>query len=477
MSCSSVNYIEEDTIAAIATPIGSGGIGIIRISGNRSVAIADSLFRKERNQPQPSGSNNLDRWPSHFLTHGYIFDPFNQSIIDEVLIVIMRAPHSYTREDVVEIQSHCGPVILGKILKIVMASGARLALPGEFTRRAFLNGRIDLIQAEAVGEMISAKSEFALKLAVSHLTGQMKDAVSAVVKKIADLQVELEAGLEFGDELLNSDIDYAGINTLVQEDLIASIEQLLGNYSEGRLLRDGLRLGIVGRPNVGKSSLLNYIIQKDRAIVTAMPGTTRDLIEEHINIGGLPFIITDTAGLHTSQDPVETIGMQKTRENIDQADLVLFMIDGDEPFIGADDIAFDQIGAKRIIVVINKVDLVADPKFIRIPEKYASHPVVFVSAKYGQGVDLLTEQIKEEALDGVVIEPGRSLVPNLRQKLGLEMALKAIRSAHDAINMRAGEEFILMDLGLAKDALNEIIGTQFNNDLLDEIFSRFCIGK
>jgi tRNA modification GTPase len=264
---------------------------------------------------------------------------------------------------------------------------------------------------------------------------------------------------------------------LVQEGLIRPIERLLTHYNDGYLIRDGIRLCIVGRPNVGKSSLMNHLIRKDKAIVTPIPGTTRDLIEENFNIGGLSFIITDTAGLHATQDPVETIGIQKTRENIDQADLVLFMIDGKQPFIGADDIAFEQLGAKKIVVVINKVDLVCDPAVMSIPDKYTSHSVVFISAKYGQGIELLKEKIKEETLGKIAIEPGRALVPNLRQKLGLESALDAILRVQEAIKMHAGEEFVLMDLGLAKDALNEIIGTQFNNDLLDEIFSRFCIGK
>jgi len=477
MSFRTEDYVEGDTITAIATPIGSSGIGIIRISGGRSVTIAKSLFRKEKDRSRTLESTFLDRLPSHYLTHGYIYDPSNQGVIDEVLLVIMRAPHSYTREDVVEIQSHCGPVILNKILKLVLTGGARMALPGEFTRRAFLNGRIDLIQAEAIEEMISAKSENALKLAISHLTGRMKEVVSGVEQTVEELQVELEAGLEFGDELSNPEVDFEGLNILVQERLIRPIEKLLTQYSEGYLIRDGIRMGIVGRPNVGKSSLLNYLIRKEKAIVTPLPGTTRDLIEEYINIGGLSFIITDTAGLHATQDPVETIGIQKTRENIDQADLVLFIIDGNQPFIGEDDIAFEKIGGKKIVVVINKVDLVADPAVIHIPDNYTSHPLVFVSAKYGHGIEQLKEKITEEALGRVTIDPGRNLVPNLRQKLGLESALDAIRRAQDAIQMRAGEEVVLIELGLAKDALNAIIGTQFSSDLLDQIFSRFCIGK
>ncbi len=236
-------------------------------------------------------------------------------------------------------------------------------------------------------------------------------------------------------------------------------------------------IALVGRPNVGKSSLLNYLIRKDKAIVTPLPGTTRDLIEEQICIDGLPLVITDTAGLHAAQDPVEIIGIEKTRENINQADLVLFMIDGYQPFLESDDLAFQQIGGKKIIVVINKLDLMTDPKTMRIPEKYASHPVVFVSAKFGQGMDLLKVRIKEEVLGSVCVEPGRSIVPTLRQKLALESVLEALHRVQENINLGAGEELILLDLGLAKEALNEIIGQNFRTDLLDDIFSRFCIGK
>ncbi len=470
-------YIDGDTITAIATPIGSGGIGIIRISGDKAVTIASSLFRKEKIYSPAQPRTPLDCLPSHLLNHGYIYDPCSQGIIDEVLLVVMRAPNSYTREDVVEVQSHSGPVVLNKILKLVISGGARMAMPGEFTRRAFINGRIDLSQAEAVGEMISARSDGALKLAVTQLTGHLKNAVSDMVRRITDLMVELEAGLEFEDEISNPEPDYPAIHALIRDDLIIPIERLLAHYSEGYLLRDGVRLGIAGRPNVGKSSLLNYLVRKDKAIVTPWPGTTRDLIEEQICIEGLPLIVTDTAGLHSAQDPVEIIGIEKTRENINQSDLILFVIDGYQPFLEADDDAFQQVGEKKIIVVVNKLDLLSDPMSIRIPGNYGSHPVVFVSAKFGQGMDLLQEKIKEAVLGSITIEPGRSIVPTLRQKRGLEFALDALHRVQESISLRAGEELMLIDLGLAKEALDEIIGRKFSPDLLDEIFSRFCIGK
>lgn len=477
MMARKVDYIDGDTITAIATPVGSGGIGIIRISGDRSVEIAKSLFRKSRLPRNDVNSVCLDQLPSHQLTHGYIYDLQNQSLVDEVMLVVMRAPHSYTRENVVEIQSHCGPIILEKILRLVLACGARMALPGEFTRRAFLSGRIDLVQAEAVGEMIAAKSESALKLAATHLTGQMNDAVSAAIQSITDLQVELEAGLEFGDEIPVSDIVYEGLGVLLEEKIILPLSALLAHYQEGHLLRDGLRLGIAGRPNVGKSSLLNCLIQRDKAIVTSLPGTTRDLIEEYINIDGLPLIITDTAGLHATQDPIETIGIRKTRENINQSDLVLFVVDGVEPFNKEDQSAFEQVGAKKIIVVINKIDLVPDVASISIPSQYEQNAVAHISAKYGQGIGQLMDKVKALALGKITIEPGRSLVPNFRQKLCLEKALNALFRVQEAIETRLGEELFLVDLVEAKEALNEIIGYQFNNDILDQLFSTFCIGK
>lgn len=477
MGVRTIDYIDGDTIAAIATPVGSGGIGIIRISGRQSSDIAKALFRKESTNLQKTDTDFLERLPSHQLTHGYIYDDHNQGLIDEVLIVVMRAPHSYTREDVVEIQSHCGPVILDKILRLVLRCGARMALPGEFTRRAFLNGRIDLVQAEAVGEMIAAKSESALRLALTQLTGRMKEILDTAIQRITDLQVELEAGLEFEDEVPDPVVDYEGMHVSLQEGLIKPVQKLLEHYKEGYRLRDGLRLGIVGRPNVGKSSLLNCMIRRDRAIVTPLPGTTRDLIEEFINIDGLPLVITDTAGLHATDDPVETIGIEKTRESLNHTDVVLFVVDAEEGFKKADEIAFEQIGAKKIIVVINKVDLVDDPGSIRIPPLFTTFGNVFISAKFGQGMEKLIQRIKELALGDVTIEPGRTVVPNLRQKICLENALEALFRAQEAIDARAGEEFVLVDLGQAKEALKEISGQQFDNDILDQLFSTFCIGK
>jgi tRNA modification GTPase len=478
MDATMIDPNDQETIAAIATPIGSGGIGIVRISGQNAIAIANLIFRKSRRYQECSDSNGLKDLPSHHLEHGYICDPAKgAAIIDEVLLAIMRAPHSYTRQDVVEIQSHSGAVLLGRILKLVMENGARLAEPGEFTRRAFVNGRIDLTQAEAVEDMISAKSEDALNLAVAHLTGHMKASICGILEAVTEIQVRLEAGLEFGDELEDDGLDLGKKAVDIQEKILSPIEGLIAHYNEGYRIREGVRLGIAGRPNVGKSSLLNYLIRKDRAIVTPLPGTTRDLIEEHFNIGGLPVVLTDTAGLHDTQDPIEMIGIEKTRESIDQSDLVLFMVDGSQPFIDADERAFKDIEKKRSLLVINKVDLVADLSDIHIPSRFTGCPVFFISAKFGQGIDALKGAIKDEVIGNVTIDPQRSLVPNLRQKESLEGALDAIKKVLDSVENDAGEELILTDLALAKKSLNRIIGQTNETDILDDVFGRFCIGK
>jgi tRNA modification GTPase len=477
MNAVTIDNFDGDTIVAIATPIGSSGIGIVRLSGEQAIAIAQLLFNKNMRSPAGANSDDLNAFSSHRLYHGYIRDPDNQSIVDEVLMTIMRAPHSYTREDVVEIQSHSGPVIMNRILKLVLANGARLATAGEFTRRAFLSGRIDLTQAEAVADMISARSDGALKLAVAHLTGQMKSTLEGILEKMTELQAELEAGLEFGDELESPDIQYEHIAAKIQDHLAAPIETLIAHYNEGSMIRDGIRLGIAGRPNVGKSSLLNYLIRKDRAIVTALPGTTRDLIEESFSIDGLPVIITDTAGLHETQDPVEIIGIQKTRESIERADLVLFMIDGEQPFTDVDHRALADIDKKNIILVINKIDLIDDPERIPIPESYSAYPAHFISAKYGDGVGALKTGIKDMALGDVTIDPQRSLVPTLRQTIALEAARDALAEVRAGLDRGVGEELLLVDLVAARQHLESIIGNAQDYDVLDEIFGRFCIGK
>lgn len=466
--------MEQETIAAIATPFGSGGIGIIRISGSKATAIAGALFRCAGTGPDESSYQAIDCFASHHLNHGYIIQ--GDHVVDEVLLVWMKAPHSYTVEDVIEIQSHSGAVVLNRILNLVLSHGARLAEPGEFTKRAYLNGRIDLSQAEAVADIICAKSETALQISTKQLTGAMRSAVGQFIERLNQLMAQIQAHLEFSEDM-NEDLDNQHIKDELQQELIVPIKRLLTQYRNGHLLRDGVRLGIVGRPNVGKSSLLNYMLRKERAIVTHLPGTTRDLIEETFSIGGVPIVITDTAGLHATEDPVEKIGIQKTHENIEQSDLVLLVVDGTQALLSEDETIYLKIKSKKVILVINKMDLVAADRTLVLPEPLKHLPKVELSALTGKGVDALQTLVVEQAVGGVEVASDRGVIPNLRQKLALDLCLGALERAVDGLALGGSEDLVVEDLGSAQTALNQIIGQDVQVDVLDEIFSRFCIGK
>ena len=469
--------MENDTIAAIATPIGSSGIGVIRISGTEAVSVSKQLFMPHGYNKETLPGEYFDHLQSHCLYYGHVIDPETEGVVDEVLMVVMRSPKSYTREDVVEIQSHAGSVILSKILTLVLASGCRMAEPGEFTKRAFLNGRLDLSQAEAIAEMISAKSEAGLKLATTHLTGQFKDTVDGLIDILTGVQIELEAGIEFPEDV-QEDGDYAKMAATIQDQVLGPIGMLIQHYDDGHVLRDGIRLDIVGRPNVGKSSLLNALIKKDKAIVTHLPGTTRDLIEDYTHIDGIPVIITDTAGLHHTEDPVEVIGISKTKENIQKSDLVLWVIDCSNGFTVEDQNVYQQIKGRDTLLVINKIDLLKnDDDEVAAPEMFPALERVMVSAKYGDGLNDLKQAIKYKCLNEVDIEPGRSLVPNLRQTDALRSAANSLEEVATGLIEQRTEELIVTDLMSAKNALGLITGDTADMDILDEIFNKFCIGK
>ena len=468
--------MDNQTIAAIATPLGSGGIGIVRLSGPEAISIGRRLFFN-REDPSPSASDHASKqFISHHLNLGYIHDLRNGEVIDEVLMAVMPAPRSYTREDVVEIQSHAGFIVLNRILRTVIDAGARLAEPGEFTKRAFLNGRIDLSQAEAIAEMIAARSETGQQLAATHLTGGLKSAVNGFMDALTEVQVELEAGIEFPDDVETS-YDGERVVRVINECVIEPVAALVRQYDEGHVYRDGIRLDIVGRPNVGKSSLLNRLINKEKAIVTALPGTTRDLVEDQITISGIPVLITDTAGLHSTEDPIEVIGMQKTRENLERSDLVLWVVDGGQGINENDLIIYDQMAGRNIVLVVNKLDLIPEDCDLGVPEKVSSVTRVLVSAKFGDGIDHLREAIRHKCLTEVDIDPGRSLVPNLRQKSALEKGLESLGRVVEGIENHLTEELIVSDLMAAKNALGVITGDHIDDDILDDIFGKFCIGK
>ena len=471
--------MNNDTIAAIATPIGRGGIGIIKISGDRSLIIAESIFQKSVSKPRQLQALNSDAFhplSSHRLHHGTIVDPEKDRILDEVLVSVMLAPNTYTKENIVEINTHSGHVVLASILNLVLKQGARLAEPGEFTKRAYLNGRIDLTQAEAVIDIINSRTDKALEVATSQVKGHLRESIESIRDSMLAILTEIEAAIDFPDdvgEIIRTD---ATMNVL-EEQIIGGLKTLLDQYESGHILKEGLKIAIVGRPNVGKSSLLNRLIQDDRVIVTPIPGTTRDLIEETLNIRGIPVIVADTAGLHKTDDPVEVIGIAKTKEYIDGSDLVLFMVDASTPLTNEDHTICETIGKKPCILVVNKSDLVDKNFEIATPEQWQGYPSIKISALYGNGLGALKDLIAKVSIGEHRLEVQSTIVPNLRHKMALDRSLLLVQSAVKAIQDAMPSELIAIDIQDAIDNLGEIIGMTAKEDILDQIFSRFCIGK
>ena len=462
----------NSTIAAIATPTGSGGIGIIKISGQDAASVAASVFR-------PSDRNAVfskDGIPvqSHHLYHGYIADPQNGRILDEVLLAVMLAPHSYTREDVVEIQAHGGFAVLNAILNLVLERGARLADPGEFTKRAYINGRIDLTQAEAVIDIINAKTESSLEIAAAQIRGSIKERIESVRDTLLFMLIETEAAIDFPDDVEES-IDTDTMTQVLEKEVVNQLNGLIDQYENAHFLRDGLKVLIAGRPNVGKSSLMNSLLRKDRAIVTPVPGTTRDVIEETLNIRGIPVIISDTAGLHKTDDPIEILGIKKTYRHIRDADLILFMTDLSCPLTNDDHKIYEDICHKAFMIVTNKSDLADDEFCPELPDLWKKTYVIKTSAIYDRGLDTLRDMIAEFSTGGY--DERNTVIPNLRHKIALEGSLRAVSAAADGIRTGMPFELINIDIREAADLLGEIMGITIREDVLDQIFSRFCIGK
>lgn len=461
--------MENDTIAAISTPIGIGGIGIIKISGTNAIMIASSVFKRSSKKDKSQNINKHNR-----LYHGHIIDPENGKAIDEVLVSVMLAPHSYTREDVVEINVHSGLILLRTVLDLIIRQGARLAFPGEFTKRAFINGRLDLTQAESVIDIINAKSSKALEIANIQAGGYLKESVESLLNLLNGILVKIEAAIDFPEdvEALNLDSDANVIENIV----ISKLNNLITGYNEGHIIREGLRIVIAGRPNVGKSSLMNRFLKMDRAIVTSIPGTTRDTIEEALILSGMPAVIADTAGLHDTSDPVETIGINKTWEQIKSADIILFMADAISAFTEEDRKIYESIKKMQVVIVINKIDLLPENREITLHDDLKTLPYVKISALYDIGIDSLKEKITEIFANKIDYD-SIGLVPNLRHKIAFEKALENVVSVLKGIKSGLPHEMVSIDLRSAIDSLNEIIGENVKADILDQIFSRFCIGK
>ncbi|MCG2721893.1 MAG: tRNA uridine-5-carboxymethylaminomethyl(34) synthesis GTPase MnmE [Thermodesulfovibrionales bacterium] len=462
-------HSHDDTIAAISTPLGEGGIGIVRLSGSNSVQIAEKIFFSSREK-------SLAETAAYKATHGFIVDPSTGRKIDEVLVMIMRAPHSYTRENVVEINCHGGMLPLRNTLELVLHHGARLAEPGEFTRRAFLNGRIDLSQAEAVLDLIRAKTDESRRIAVEQLQGGISEKITALRDRVTEICTHVEACIDFPED---------EIETASKQDLLRSLNRILEDlrilektYDDARYFREGLSTAIVGRPNVGKSSLLNALLQKDRAIVTEIPGTTRDIIEEYLNIKGLPLRIMDTAGIRAVEDLAELEGVRRSLKSIENADLVLAIFDGSQSLTEEDFEVLGKVKDKNTIHVLNKSDLPAAfekevfSSFIPPP----SSPLN-ISATRGDGVEALKEQIVSACLKNWKEEREGVVISNLRHKIAIEHARVALERAAAALEGNQHLEIVALELRDGLDRLGEIVGAVTTEDILNRIFSNFCIGK
>jgi tRNA modification GTPase len=470
----------NDTIAAIATPYGSGGIGVIRISGPRAFEIASRLFSKTR-VPKKNNPSLV----SHKVFHGFILenkdlcysDQANSNVIDEVLLIPMKAPRSYTAEDVVEIQAHSGTIVLRTILELVLSQGARLSEPGEFTKQAFLNQRIDLTQAEAVADIINARSASSLKFASSQNLGQLKRKIQLLREPLIQFLSRLEVSIDFPDDVEAFEITSSETDRLDQ--VMTKCREFIQQHDDACFLKDGIRVAICGKPNVGKSSLMNKLLEQDKSIITPLPGTTRDPIEEVLNIEGIPFVFIDTAGIHETDDLVEIIGIEKAKDHITDADLILYM---KEPGSAFSEKEFEKIIApgKKVILVINKMDLVTQDLFIKdLPQltpAYAHIPVVEISALLNQGIRALKEKIIDLCIRNLDLETS-AVIPNLRHKKALELTLSFLESVKTGIARGQEEETLAIDLKNSIDSLGTITGETASINILDTIFNNFCIGK
>ena len=456
----------SDTIAAIATALTNSGIGIIRVSGNEAFDIVDRIFRPKNKRKK------LKEEKTYTVHYGHIQD--GDEIIDEVLAIVMRGPHSYTAEDTVEIDCHGGVLVVKKILETVIKYGARMAEPGEFTKRAFLNGRIDLSQAEAVIDVINSKNNYALKSSVSQLSGSMSKKVKELREKLLFEIAFIESALD-DPEHISLD-GYPEKLKVTVNDMQEELNRAISTFDSGRVLSEGIRTVILGKPNAGKSSLMNVLVGEERAIVTDIAGTTRDTLEENIRLHGISLNIVDTAGIRETEDVVEKIGVDKARANADDADLLIYVVDGSCPLDENDYQIMNLIEGRKSIVLLNKTDLemVLTPEEIK--EKTGKE-VVAVSAKEQRGIDLLEEKIKELFLSGEIDFNDEVMITNVRHKTAMSEALKSLSLVKQSIEDQMPEDFYSIDLMNAYEQLGTIIGESLEDDLVNEIFNKFCMGK
>ncbi|MGM9540777.1 tRNA uridine-5-carboxymethylaminomethyl(34) synthesis GTPase MnmE [Anaerovibrio sp.] len=466
---------QDYTISAIATAIGEGGIGIVRLSGERAVEIADRCFR-------PSGGHRLAECTPRLAVFGRIYDEEGR-FVDEAVCIVMKGPHSYTCEDVVELQCHGGSLVLRQVLGLTYRLGARPAEPGEFTKRAFLNGRLDLSQAQSVMDMIQARTKASLEMAAGNLQGRLSEAIGNLRQEILEIIAHLEASIDFPED----DIEEVALGEaeMKVEHIYGEVQELLSSADRGRILRDGLRTAIIGRPNAGKSSLMNLMLGQERAIVTDVPGTTRDSIEEYVNIGGIPLKLADTAGIRDTDNLVEQIGVERAHSYAREAELVLAVFDGSDGIQVADEPIWQLLSQcrGRIIVILNKSDLAMQIGEEEIRQLAAQKEVenlyciVSMSAKSGTGLEVLEKEIQNLAFGGRIGWQESVMVSDARQQDILRQALLLLEQTRITLMNGMSEDFVVIDLRSAWEKLGEITGDTIGEDIIDEIFSRFCIGK
>jgi len=464
-----VDILKEDTIAAIATPFGTGGTGKIRISGPRAYQIGDKIFRSVKKE------KILSEQETYTAHYGHIKDPESGKTIDEVVAIMMKGPHSFTGENVLEFDCHGGMTPLRAVLDSVLKFGARLAEPGEFSQRAFLNGRIDLAQAEAIIEVINSKTEKSLDLAVDQLNGKLSKKIDEIKEEAVEILAHLEAAIDYPEDEIEgfSPAKLGEKFNYIKEE----IEKLLKSSKQGKIYKEGLKTVIVGKPNVGKSSLLNYFLEEKRAIVTDVPGTTRDVIEEYINLEGIPLKIIDTAGIRETSDAVEKIGVERTRKSAEKSDLVLFMLDISQGITTEDREIYKLVKDKPLIIIVNKTDLPANIEKEKIEKEFSEHNLLWISILEEEGLNKLKDDILDEILDEEIDTDAEAVITQSRHRDALIKAKEAIDRVIVSRETNMPYDFLTIDLKDCLDGLGKITGETVADDILDRIFNDFCLGK
>jgi tRNA modification GTPase len=454
-----------DTIAAISTPRGEGGIGIVRISGDDSLDILAKIFK-------PKSAKKISELRNFSINFGQLLNEDNE-VIDEVLVSIMKGPKTYTTEDIIEINCHGGYLVTEKVLELVLRNGARHAEQGEFTRRAFVNGRIDLTQAEAVMDLIHSKTEQNISLSLNQLRGDLREQISVLKKLLLDVAAHVNVVLDYPEEGIDDPLPDNLVDNL--KEVLDTSQELINSYDKGKMIKEGIKTAIVGKPNVGKSSLLNALLREERAIVTHIAGTTRDVIEEVINVNGIPLVIIDTAGIRDTEDVVENIGVKKSKEQIDKADLILFVLDSSKDIEAEDFEIYNSVSDKKVIGILNKTDL---DKVIDLSKLDKIQNWIEVSAKESFGIKEMEDQIAKYIVNADLKDSSEKLmITNVRHKTALEKTNDAVKNIFETIDMGLPMDLIAVDLKEALDALSEVTGEISTEDLLDHVFSNFCVGK